>query len=130
MHEDFRPLNADASTNSADYKAIAHIVMAARKVRYRLFPRSMFSESAWDILLLLYPDGHASLADLAKSAETPQSTAARWIDFLETHELATRERSGGGRGADQIRLTAKARNGLQAFFSILAGNWPIAAATE
>lgn len=134
MHEDLRPIgrarNPATSTNADDYRAIAKLVMTARKARSKLFPRSMFSEPAWDILLLLYRDEEASLADLARSADTPRSTAGRWIDFLEADGLVSRDRCGEDRGADRIRITGKAREGLQGFFSALAGNWPIAAAND
>ncbi len=133
MHEDLPPVgrarDRATSTSSGEYRTIADMVIAARAARSPLFPRSMFGEPAWDILLLLYRDKNVCLADLARSADTPESTAARWIDFLEAHQLVTRMRCGEDRSADRVELGSKARDGLHSFFAALAGNWPIAAAT-
>jgi len=134
MHPDLRPVGrargAQARANSDEYGPIADMVMAARRARSKLFPRLMFGEAAWDILILLYRDENLSLADLAASSDTPLSTTGRWIDFLEGHQLVKRTRSGDDRGADRIVLSDEARRGLQSFFSTLAGNWPVAAAID
>jgi len=134
MREDLRPVgrarNGQARANSDEYGPIADMVMAARTARSRLFPRFMFGEPAWDVLLLLYRDGNLSVADLARSSDTPLSTTGRWIDSLEDHELVKRMRCGDDRGEDRIELSDRARGGLQSFLSALAGNWPVAAATD
>lgn len=99
----------------------ARIVLESRRRRFRYFKRSMFGEPAWDMLLVLYitepTEGRQSISRLAELVETPISTTARWIDYLERERLVEREPHPTDKRAIYIRLVAKGRDLLDAYLS-------------
>jgi DNA-binding MarR family transcriptional regulator len=95
--------------------------MNSRRLRFRYFKRAMFGEPAWEILLTLYitegAEGRQSIGRLADLIETPLSTTARWIDYLERERLVEREPHPTDKRVIYIRLLAKARELLEAYLS-------------
>lgn len=68
--------------------------IANRRRRSQLFPRAMFGEPAWDMLLVLYvADGCApeTIRDLRELAGLTHTTALRWLDYLESQQLIARK---------------------------------------
>jgi DNA-binding MarR family transcriptional regulator len=105
-------------------REIARIIFEMRNLRMRLFPASMFNEPAWDMLVALYIEREVSAAaDLARLTSTPVSTAMRWIEYLESHKLVTRESSPGDRRSHIIRLTDQARSNMKTLFTDVVGKW-------
>ena len=106
-------------------KFAARIMFETRKARSRLFPASMFSDPAWDMLIALYIAEQApAAADLARSISASVTTAMRWIEILETHRLIVREQSPTDRRAHTIRLSEQARNSLNSLLSEAVSKWP------
>ena len=106
-------------------KLAARIMFETRKARSRLFPASMFSDPAWDMLIALYIAEQApAAADLARSISASVTTAMRWIEILETHKLIVREQSPTDRRAHTIRLSEQARNSLDSLLSEAVSKWP------
>jgi DNA-binding MarR family transcriptional regulator len=104
---------------------IARMMFEGRNARARLFPRSMFNEPAWDMLLALYLAKEAPAAtDLAKWTNTPLTTATRWIVYLEVHRLISRGPCAADRRVQRIRLTDQARTKIKTLLSELAGLLP------
>lgn len=65
-------------------------ILALRRKRSQRFSSAMFSEFAWEMLLILYARGAATVAELALQSGSPTTTAGRWIDYLERQELVQR----------------------------------------
>jgi DNA-binding MarR family transcriptional regulator len=105
-------------------KIAAQIILKARQERASIFPPSMFSEPAWDMLLALFIAGEVpAAADLARLAGTPPTTAWRWVKYLEDHNLVERVSNAADRRTHTIRLTDQARTDLQRLFSEVARKW-------
>lgn len=66
-------------------------VLMVRRARARVFGENLFSDPAWDILLVLYAAKLAKrnlqLTELTKVLETPNSTVVRWVDTLKDRGL-------------------------------------------
>lgn len=103
-----------------DPHVLCERVFMRRQTRAMLFGADLFSDPAWDILLLLFaqsanrtylPTGEISLAGL------PQTTALRWLEALERRGLVWR----GNHPADEllrpVGLSQHARDLLTAYFS-------------
>ena len=102
---------------------VAEGIIAARKRRSQLFPRSMFSEPAWDILLALYiqpKNGGSTPVSKLEFAGTPQSTLVRWIDYLENEKLVTRVSEHQDPLLDRLSLTDRAFRGLESYLREMA----------
>jgi DNA-binding MarR family transcriptional regulator len=107
-------------------RQFAQILFNARKARARMFPASMFSEPAWDMLLALFiADEVPAAADLARWIDAPLTTAMRWLGYLEDHKLISRESSPADKRAHRIRLTDRARCNMQQLFSEVMSEWPL-----
>lgn len=92
-----------------------------RRRRTRLFSASMFGEPAWDMLLALYVQ-HTSgprlaVGRLLQFSGTPPSTGKRWLDVLVHYDLVVREAHPNDARTHFVRLTDKAREMLNAYFS-------------
>jgi hypothetical protein len=82
-------------------KLVSHVVHA-RRTRTDFFAPEIFSDPAWDILLVLFlakVRGEGMTTDqLAEAAGSSLSSSVRWIEILERTGLvhARCDRSGGG----------------------------------
>lgn len=108
------------SGENIDPHVLCERVFMRRQTRALLFGADLFSDPAWDILLLLFtqparrtylPTGEISLAGL------PKTTTLRWLEVLEGRGLIWR----GNHPADEllrpVGLTQQARDLLIAYFS-------------
>jgi DNA-binding MarR family transcriptional regulator len=93
-------------------------LLSLRRKRERVFPRAMFGEPAWEILLLLYALGsRQTIGRLAELACASKSTTIRWIDYLEGQQLITRQPHPTDKRAVYAELTDKARKAVQLYLS-------------
>ena len=99
----------------------ARRTFAGRARRSRNFSAAMFGEAAWDMLLALYvaeqsraPLGVTGLVSLSG---VPPTTGLRWLSFLEEEQLVSRHANPTDRRAVFVKLTDKARDALDAYFS-------------
>jgi DNA-binding MarR family transcriptional regulator len=93
-----------------------------RARRSQIFNGAMFGEAAWDMLLALYvtdlSGARHTVTGLNNLAGVPQTTALRWLDFLETKEqLVTRKPSRMDGRIFYVELTDKGRQLLDTYFS-------------
>lgn len=64
----------------------------SRQRRARFFPRSLFNEPAWDVLLVLYIHHGVSrlcIKDVLQMIDTPQTTLLRWLKTLEDENFVS-----------------------------------------
>ena len=91
-----------------------------RKRRSQQFPRGIFGEPAWDMLLVLYTSEGFSpetIRDLREQAGLTHSTALRWLDYLESQQLIARKSHLTDKRSAYVELTERAREKLDQYFS-------------
>lgn len=116
---------ASGSSDRQQLLAKARLVVTSRRAREQYFPRDLFGEAAWDILLALYVTEDAgarfTVSKLAECIGVPLSTAIRWVNMLEESGLVGRADHPTDRRIIFIRLLDKGRNALDAYLSTLPG---------
>ena len=104
----------------------AQLVQAAlrelnvRRHRAEIFPRAMFGEPAWEILLLLYIEDQGqrlNIRGICGCLDVPMSSALRWLGYLQKAQLVRRELSPTDQRVIIARLTSKAIAALDLYFS-------------
>lgn len=85
---------APVVTDSASLAPLAHALYQMRRVRDLRFPKGLFCEPAWDILLDLFAahgeSRQISVSSACIGASVPVSTALRWLAKLEERGLVAR----------------------------------------
>ena len=121
------PLRAAGGEGHGDRRFLLDLARRAvfeRQRRTAFFDQAMFGEPAWDMLLALYVadfvGGKQTIGNLAELVDVPVSTVVRWAGQLERNDCIIREPHPHDRRAIFVRLTDKAREGLDAYFSSLA----------
>ena len=104
--------------------AKARAVFQERKRREEFLSRAMLGEPAWDMLLGLYidPDQRMSVGRLVTMVAVPQTTALRWIDYLEKERLIMKRDDPDDRRFVNIELLDRGRKALDAYFDSLPAN--------
>jgi DNA-binding MarR family transcriptional regulator len=113
--------NSPAPIPRTELVARAQAFHAERNRRARFFNRSIFGEPAWDMLLSLYiMDGRPlSAGQLANMIGAPQTTALRWLQYLEKEGFVARSTDPDDRRFTRIGLLDQGRQLLDAYFSSL-----------
>jgi DNA-binding MarR family transcriptional regulator len=94
---DDQPLMAKSSLTNNCVERLrdrATEILVARRQRVTLFGASMFTETAWDLLLILYlaqPGHRQTISSLALASGSSKSTVIRWFAYLEQRKFAKRE---------------------------------------
>lgn len=122
--------SADASSREADVRhgelrkselaTRAREFLAHRQNRSRWFGKAMFSEPAWDILLLLYIDRGGqrhTITSVSEAAQVSKSTAIRWVGYLAHHQLIRRDPHPIDKRMSFLELTEKAVGALELYLS-------------
>jgi DNA-binding MarR family transcriptional regulator len=77
-----------------EHATLTRGIIRARDRRFKFFPRSLFADPAWDILLELYSAELAgrkvSVSQVCAAAHVPATTALRWLNTLEANRLVER----------------------------------------
>lgn len=96
-------------------------IIRNRQLRAEFFNRAIFSEAAWDILLVLYvADSAGALqtqATLSKGLATPPTTIQRWVDYLEKERLVRRQPHPTDRRTAFVSLLDKGRTALENYLA-------------
>ena len=96
-------------------------ILSGRRGREAAIGRELFSDPAWDILLELYAarlgQRRMFLRELARSIDTPQSTAARWISVLSDRGLVTTTNERRETAGAAIELSAEGAAVMQRLVS-------------
>jgi DNA-binding MarR family transcriptional regulator len=91
-----------------------------RKRRAQNFPKGIFGEPAWDMLLVLYVSdsfGPETIRDLRDQAGLTHSTALRWLDYLESQQLIVKKSHLTDKRSAYYELTERAREKLDQYFA-------------
>ena len=109
-----------------DLRTLARGVYISRKRRAEHFGPALFSEYAWDMLLVLYIYGdrgeRLSVSRLAEFSDAPLTTAIRWLDYLESQRLIVRLQCPTDRRKFFVNLTDKGRTTLENYFRHVRNN--------
>ena len=84
------PLKAFGRSNHRDLLLGAELLQKRRAARAAYFPKEMFGEVAWDIMIALYVEekGHSlSITAISMPIQVPMSTLLRWVTYLEVNML-------------------------------------------
>lgn len=98
----------------------ARDILARRRARHEVFGKAMFSEPAWEMLLLLYvleSGPRQTISTLADLCAASKSTALRWIRYLEGQRLIQRESHPTDLRSAFVELTEKGRSTLELYLS-------------
>jgi DNA-binding MarR family transcriptional regulator len=102
---------------------LARTIFLSRRLRQQYFPKAIFGEAAWDILLALFTNvdsgGTETVTSLAHHVECPLSTALRWLDYLEQSGLIARNPHPTDKRVMVVSLTNQAREKLTSLFEAL-----------
>ena len=80
----------------------------------------MFREPAWDMLLVLYTEQNLrrlNITRLTQFSDVALSTALRWLDYLEQHQLVRREPHPTDNRVFYVELADKGSKMLDSYFS-------------
>lgn len=92
-----------------------------RARRRRVFAENLFGEPGWDLLLGLYlaelEDRVESISSLACASDVPMTTALRWTSMLIKGGWIEREQDSTDARRILLRLSEKARSGMDSFFN-------------
>ena len=88
---------------------LARHILDERDRRQWYFPRILFDEMPWQILLILYvaETGRLSSDCLWRSLLVQPSTGNRWIDYLESEEVVTRHVEPSDKSRSMVELAPK-----------------------
>lgn len=97
----------------------ARALFAERTRRAEFFNRSIFGEPAWDMLLALYTlDGQRmTVGRLVNVIGAPQTTALRWLDYLEKERFVARRPDPDDLRVSCIELQDHGRELLDRYFA-------------
>ena len=102
----------------ARLQELARHILDERDRRHWYFPRAMFDETPWQMLLVLYvSDSHRqSSQSLSSSVLAAPSTGSRWIDYLATEDLVTRHVA-DDESRSMVELTPKGLSSLELYLT-------------
>ena len=96
-----------------------------RRNRDKFFPKNLFADPAWDMLLELYAAElgqiRVATASLCAGAAVPPTTALRWISTLEREGLIDRRNDPLDGRRIFVALSAKGVSSMEAYFESNAG---------
>lgn len=90
-------------------QALARQILDEQNRRQRYFPRVLFDEVPWQMLLVLYVSETSRLSSdsLMRSALAPAATGSRWIDYLAAEGLVTRRAEPSNKARSMVELAPK-----------------------
>ena len=107
-----RALAADRSTDAADVDAAAVAMFRQRRRRDACFPKGLFREPEWDMLLVLFKargeQREMRQIHVFNEASVAHTTGLRMIEQLEQAGLIECERTGPVARRRKVRLTEDA----------------------
>ncbi|NJC05455.1 DNA-binding MarR family transcriptional regulator [Sphingomonas kaistensis] len=103
---------------------LARSVHHARRRRSEHFGPVLFSEPAWDMLLVLFIYGNRneerlSVTRLAEYGDAQLTTAIRWLDYLESQRLIVRQQCEVDRRKYFVELSERGRTMMVSYFESL-----------
>ena len=106
--------------------ALAKRIHDSRRARDKFFPAEVFSDPAWDILLILYWAHHAqqrlSVSGVCASAAVPATTALRWIENLSSLGFLRKQKHQTDRRVTWLDLSKDAQEKLDQYLDGVLNN--------
>lgn len=116
-----------SSRTGGERAAFADKVYKGRRLRNKYFPKDLFADPAWDILLLLYAMEHAgkrvSISAVCMSAGVSESTGHRWISKLIANGMIVRERHPSDRRVSWLRLSDRTLARLDGYLDDMVSSY-------
>ena len=108
----------DADLN-AQLQDLARHILDERARREWYFPRVLFNETPWQMLLVLYVSETRRMSSdgLSNSVVVSPSTGLRWIEYLANEELVTQHAEPSDKSRSMVELAPKGLNLLQLYLS-------------
>ena len=104
-------------------------VIRSRAQRDKFFPRFLFADPAWDMLIDLYASNVAkrrvSVSSLCMASNVPATTALRWINTLEDEGLIVRTDDVSDKGRHFLSLTEAGLSSMDGYFASVSGLRPV-----
>lgn len=114
-------LNSSLNSGQASLARLAREEYEERSRRQQLLESDLLGEPCWDILLDLYIANSEAkdlpVTSLTIGSRVPASTALRWITVLAERGYIDRYRAEHDGRVNLCRLSAKAKDGLDRYFS-------------
>lgn len=112
--------NASPSgVSTPSLKAKARAILQQRRSRAQHFSPSMFSEPAWDMLLVLFAsedsERRLTITTLVELSGAPSTTALRWLTYLEQAKLVARQPSSLDRRIAFVSITPLGTDQMNAY---------------
>lgn len=115
---------ASAQPSPTSLLNLAKFVLAARVRRQRHFPKTLFRETAWDMMLELFicsqEKRSVCVKQLVAVSGQPSTNAMRKIDQLQESELVARMPDTQDHRRVEVRLTERGNRAMLAFLEDLA----------
>ena len=98
---------------------LARHILDERDRRQWYFPRILFDEMPWQMLLLLYVSETSRLSSesLCRSVLAQPSAGNRWIDYLASEDLVTRHVEPSDESRSMVELAPKGLDMLELYLS-------------
>jgi DNA-binding MarR family transcriptional regulator len=112
------PLAANDCTKRR-LRNLARHILDERDRRQWFFPRALFDEIPWQMLLVLYVSETSRLSSdsLCHSVLAQPTTGNRWIDYLSSADLVTRRVEPSDHSRSIVELTPKGFELLELYLS-------------
>jgi DNA-binding MarR family transcriptional regulator len=108
-----------ASMPGKNTAALVKRLIRTRAQRAKFFPRGLFSEPAWEMLLELYAAEFAqrrvSVSQLCVTARLPATTGLRWLSTLEASRLVIRIADPLDARRSFVSLTSEGLRSMESF---------------
>ena len=115
-HRDFPEIEGEAKVDANMVRSLIRL----RRMRDQFFPRDLFADPAWDMLLDLMAarleQSRVAVSSLCIAAAVPATTALRWIRTLTDHGLFVRRADPDDGRRIFIELSDIAGDALAAYF--------------
>lgn len=109
--------------HASDLTHFARLILAGRRQRDRYFDPVLFSNPAWDILLILFvaeADGQSlTVLESSLAASVPQGVALRWLGFLKQEDMVIERRDPAHPRQTVMELTDHARLSISTYLAAL-----------
>lgn len=123
--------NLEDVQDGISHAMLVRRMISLRRLREDVFPKGLFADPAWDMLLDLYgahiAQHRVPVSSLCVAAEVPATTALRWIGKLDKMNLIRRERDPHDARRVFISLQPGAVDLLRTYFGRVAEGLPAAA---
>ena len=114
------PTKSDYSQANADRAALVEGTLRVRRSRDALLGPKLFSDPAWEILLLLYLSAlrsqQVTVSDCAVDTGMSEATATRWVATLEAQDMLKRSKDANDRRRCFIAATPFTFNAMNRLF--------------